>query len=398
MQLLCRPEIGSTETFRVMRRCLRFDAQNVLSLCAGAGPWIKAQQELPHLLPQGWRDALQQTSAVWKHVNILVRRFKPKDPPHPSEHQLSDPLWVLHSALRVQELLPLVQRWSSANVWSGSELHPLRGKTHSSLQMSVISLCIFLSYAGDEFEARLIVWLGRPSRVMSGVRAARGLWRSECHPEEVGHFGESSKSGCVGILDESLWNQSTTNIWYWEQQQQQGHQTFEKYKHLKSPAATLGLCSDQMWYDHWRCRHRHRHRHHLASWRVNHPASYRPSITLTVTITHFCFVPEKMLTLATFSLMLATKVNTWHRVTWTSANSGSPPTPRHTFSSLIVNLNNTVIIRIIQTANMLTPNVEFCCVSRETERFCHVTSSESDWETKTFQSVDTWNSNSLLPC
>lgn len=68
---------------------------------------------------------------------------------YPSEHQLFDPLWVLHSPLWVQKLLPSVQRWSPGYTWSGTELHPLHGKTDTNINswfttlmsLSIRSIC-----------------------------------------------------------------------------------------------------------------------------------------------------------------------------------------------------------------------------------------------------------------
>lgn len=134
--------------------------------------------------------------------------------PHPSEHQLLDPLWVPHPTLGVQELLPMVQGRSPADLWSRAKLRPLDEKNGWSL----ISCVCFkpgpvhmvldaITHAGDEFEARLVV----PRRGLAwilwgGTTAAggRGVWRTQCHPEEVGHLGEAPEGGGIGVLDEPL--------------------------------------------------------------------------------------------------------------------------------------------------------------------------------------------------
>lgn len=62
---------------------------------------------------------------------------------------------------------------------------------------------VSVSYAGDEFEARLVLCLWRQLKGAAGARAA-GLWGSERRLEEVGHFGEAAKRGGVRVLDEPL--------------------------------------------------------------------------------------------------------------------------------------------------------------------------------------------------
>lgn len=44
---------------------------------------------------------------------------------YPPEDQLFDSLWVLHTPLWVQELLPFVERLSPGYVWFRAKLHPL---------------------------------------------------------------------------------------------------------------------------------------------------------------------------------------------------------------------------------------------------------------------------------
>lgn len=69
-------------------------------------------------------------------------------------------------------------------------------------------LCSFLSYTGDEFEARLVVGLWRQLGVAAGAGAAGGIRRPERRLEEVGHFGEAPEGGGVGVLDEPLFRHS----------------------------------------------------------------------------------------------------------------------------------------------------------------------------------------------
>ena len=45
--------------------------------------------------------------------------------PHPSEHDLFDLLRVLDTPLRIQKLIPLVQRVSSEYFWPWPKLRPL---------------------------------------------------------------------------------------------------------------------------------------------------------------------------------------------------------------------------------------------------------------------------------
>lgn len=65
-----------------------------------------------------------------------------------------------------------------------------------------------MSYAGDEFEARLVLCLWRQLKGTGAARAA-GLWGAQRRLEEVGDFGEAPKRGGVGVLDEPLFRHMT---------------------------------------------------------------------------------------------------------------------------------------------------------------------------------------------
>lgn len=64
-----------------------------------------------------------------------------------------------------------------------------------------------VAHAGNEFKAWFVIPRVWQARILVGggtVAAGGGVWRPERHPEEVGHFGESTKGGSVRVLDESL--------------------------------------------------------------------------------------------------------------------------------------------------------------------------------------------------
>lgn len=64
-----------------------------------------------------------------------------------------------------------------------------------------------VTHAGDEFEARLVI----PRRGLAWIlwggattAGGGGVWRTQCHPEEVGHLGEAPEGGGIGVLDKPL--------------------------------------------------------------------------------------------------------------------------------------------------------------------------------------------------
>lgn len=91
---------------------------------------------------------------------------------YPSEHEFLNLLVVLHAALRVQEVLPFVQRLAPGDIWPGPELHALDGQTKTRIDSSAgvrasrINPSVY-SYAGDEFEPGLVVRLRRQAEILS---------------------------------------------------------------------------------------------------------------------------------------------------------------------------------------------------------------------------------------
>lgn len=64
----------------------------------------------------------------------------------------------------------------------------------------------FVSYTGDELEARLLIRLGGQIRILRGTWVERGVRRPEGRLEEISDFGETPKRGCVRVQDKSLFN------------------------------------------------------------------------------------------------------------------------------------------------------------------------------------------------
>lgn len=91
---------------------------------------------------------------------------------------------------------------SSTPWWTNDDTH--KQLTHSVCTTETTPLSPSLSYAGDEFEARVVVGLRRQTRILKRPRVGGRLWRSKGRSEEVGDFGESTKRSGVRVLDKSL--------------------------------------------------------------------------------------------------------------------------------------------------------------------------------------------------